>query len=116
MKDNIYAVLSKLCWTLFFLFIFLNIVNWLFIIQDDVLVRKLPFEMIDGKAVNFSDSTLISILENKTIVMIDTLDVSLLEVEEESSSDGLGLLLFDQESQALNILEDQPIATLQSTI
>ena len=93
MKDNIYAVLSKLSWILFFLFIFLNIVNWAFTIKDGVFQRSLPFSLEDGKSVGIQDSTMAAILENKEIVKIDTLDITRFKGAQERSG-GPQLMIF----------------------
>ncbi|MCK4653272.1 MAG: hypothetical protein KAU01_02385, partial [Candidatus Cloacimonetes bacterium] len=84
MSDNIYKILFKIGWVLFFLFILLNLVNWGFTVKDKVFIRALPFDVENGKAINFKDSTLVDIFQNKVITAIDTLTV---EVTEQSTTE-----------------------------
>ena len=105
MKDNIYAVLSKLSWVLFFLFIFLNFVNWAFTIKDDVFLRKLPFSLEDGKAIGIQDSILANLLENKEIIRIDTLNITRFD-ESKNESNGPRLTIFQTNANYENDTDD----------
>jgi hypothetical protein len=105
MKDNIYAVLSKLSWILFFLFIFLNIVNWAYTIKDEVFLRSLPFELENGKAVSFTDSTLAEILKDKEIIKVDSLNITRFDTPLEDRS-GPPMTLFQLTQTADDDLED----------
>jgi len=73
MTDNLHKILVKTGWALFVTFLFLNLINWGFTIKDDFFVRTLPFDIENGKAVDFSDSTLVDILQDVIITKIDTL-------------------------------------------
>lgn len=93
MKDSIAKPLNKIVWILFILLLFLNVVNWGFSIKDDVFQRKLPFTIKDGHAFNVVDSTLVSLLENKKIVKIDTLNIIRFKEQESESRRGT-LIIF----------------------
>jgi hypothetical protein len=79
MTDNLHKILLKTGWVLFFTFLFLNLINWGFTIKNNVFIRSLPFDIENGKAVNFKDSTLVDIFHNKVITAIDTLAVQITE-------------------------------------
>ena len=81
MPDKVFKILYRTSWILFFLFIFLNIINWGFTISNDVFIRSLPFEIENGKAINFKDSTFVNILKNKVIIAVDTLKVEISKQE-----------------------------------
>ncbi len=73
MTDNLHKILMKTGWVLFFTFLLLNLINWGFTIKDDFFIRTLPFDIENRKAVDFSDSTLVEILQDVVITRIDTL-------------------------------------------
>ncbi|HPR16756.1 MAG TPA: hypothetical protein PLD62_00760 [Candidatus Cloacimonadota bacterium] len=81
MKGIIVKPLHKTAWLLFFLLLFLNIINIAFKVKDDFFQRELPFRLADGKAVEISDSTLIAVLNNQEILKIDTLNVQRFKTE-----------------------------------
>ncbi|MCK4312087.1 MAG: hypothetical protein KAW88_05065 [Candidatus Cloacimonetes bacterium] len=85
MSDKTYIILKKLGWTLFFLLIFLNIINTIFFIKDKVFIKGLPFELNNGKVENIKDSTLIDILENKIVIKVDTFQ-TIIKTEDISAS------------------------------
>lgn len=118
MKDSVHKVLSKLGWLIFFFFIFLNLVNWAFIIKDDFFIKRLPFRLDEGSAVGVQDSTLAAILEDKKIVRIDTLDITRFE-DSQNETNGPQLLIFhsnteDEEAEDLESAIDEVIKNKQT--
>ncbi|RLC49748.1 MAG: hypothetical protein DRH79_08605 [Candidatus Cloacimonadota bacterium] len=118
MKDSVHKVLSKLGWLIFFFFIFLNLVNWAFIIKDDFFIKRLPFRLEEGSAVGVQDSTLAAILEDKKIVRIDTLDITRFE-DSQNETNGPQLLIFhsnteDEEAEDLESAIDEVIKNKQT--
>ncbi|MCF7793447.1 MAG: MFS transporter [Candidatus Cloacimonetes bacterium] len=101
MKEKFRKPLTKFAWILFFLLMFLNLINWGFTIKDDVLQRRLPFRIRDGKAVDFADSTLVPVLENKTITHIDTLDITRFK-QTPNTANGPNIVMFN-----MNETDDQ---------
>jgi len=118
MKDSVHKVLSKFGWLIFFFFIFLNLVNWAFIIKDDFFIKRLPFRLEEGSAVGVQDSTLAAILEDKKIVRIDTLDITRFE-DSQNETNGPQLLIFhsnteDEEAEDLESAIDEVIKNKQT--
>ncbi|MBL7149078.1 MAG: hypothetical protein ISS80_03300 [Candidatus Cloacimonetes bacterium] len=111
MTDNLHKILMKTGWVLFFTFLFLNLINLGITIKNDVFIRTLPFDIENGKAVNFKDSTLVKTFHNKMITAIDTLIVE--ELEKQTSEDtvnqgrNINFIFADQdESPAILEIDD----------
>ncbi|MDO9578285.1 MAG: hypothetical protein Q7J16_10410 [Candidatus Cloacimonadales bacterium] len=109
MKDSIIKPLYKIAWALFFLLLFLNVVNWGFSIKDKVFLRKLPFKIESGKAVDVVDSSLVSLLENKKIVKIDTLNITRFKEQEDENRNGT-LVIFQTNQDQIDDADNRDVA------
>ncbi|MCK4312977.1 MAG: hypothetical protein KAW88_09615, partial [Candidatus Cloacimonetes bacterium] len=120
MSDNIYKILFKIGWVLFFLFILLNLVNWGFTVKDKVFIRTLPFDIENGKAINFKDSTLVDIFQNKVITSVDTLTVKITKqqavVDTVRQRGSFNLRFFNQAEPSVNIKIGDINEEIQQTI
>ncbi len=117
MSDKVFKILYRTSWILFFLFIFLNIINWGFTISKEVFIRSLPFEIENGKAINFNDSTLVDIFQNKVIIAVDTLKVEISEQEAVADTTGHKLNLhFSFFNQGVNVQTSNINKDIRKTI
>ena len=73
MSVKTYKIFKRIAWYLFFLFLFLNVLNWIFSINEDVFIKKLPFDLKKGYAENIQYPALANILNNKIITYVDTI-------------------------------------------
>ena len=73
MSVKTYKIFKRIAWYLFFLFLFLNVFNWIFSINEDVFIKKLPFDLKKGYAENIQYPALANILNNKIITYVDTI-------------------------------------------
>lgn len=96
MRQKILNHLNRLAWILFVFLLFLNLIRWGFNLKDHLSGRELPFEINNGKAVNFADSTLIDIFQDKTILKVDTLEIK--SFSEEAEIPEARLVIFQDNS------------------
>ena len=73
MSVKTYKIFKKIAWYLFFLFLLLNVLNWILSINEDVFIKKLPFDLKKGYAENIQYPALANILNNKIITYVDTI-------------------------------------------
>ncbi len=118
MTDNFHKILVKIGWILFFTFLLLNLINWGFTIKDDFFVRTLPFDIENRKAVDFSDSTLVDILQDVVITKIDTLTLpeqeEILQAREDSRS--INIRVFNWDVGSDNLEEQSLDSQIRQTI
>jgi hypothetical protein len=118
MTDNLHKILVKTGWVLFFTFLLLNLINWGFTIKDDFFVRTLPFNIENRKALDFSDSTLVDILQDVIIIKIDTLTLpkqeETLQAREDSRS--INIHVFNWDVGSSNLEEQSLDSRIQQTI
>ncbi len=73
MSVKTHKIFIKIAWYLFFLFLLLNVLNWILSINEDVFIKKLPFDLKKGYAENIQYPALANILNNKIITYVDTI-------------------------------------------
>ncbi|MDP8202637.1 MAG: hypothetical protein P9M11_10935, partial [Candidatus Tenebribacter burtonii] len=120
LSDNLYKILKKCAWILFFILLALSLADLILEISEDAMMKTLPFKQENGLVIETTDDSLLNIFENKIITKIDTFEIKPSSAEtEDGTESGTGNLdLFRSESSmsltdlVLEISEDATMKTL----
>ncbi len=102
LSENIYEILKKCAWILFFILLILSIANLVLTISENLYHKTLPFRVENGIVVQTTNDSLDTFFKNKVITKIDTLIIkhSITEIEaitEEEENDLTRRFVFGSE-------------------
>ncbi len=82
--DNVYKILKKCAWVLFFVLLAVSLANLVLVISESLFEKSLPFKHDNGVVTQTTDDTLDDIFKNKIITKIDTLEIGSSVIETEN--------------------------------
>ena len=100
LPDNVYKILKKCAWILFFVLLALSLANLVLEISEGAIEKTLPFKQETGVVLETTDDYLLDIFENKIITKIDTFEINpnVVETADEIESGTNNLVLFGSEA------------------
>ncbi|MDP8204959.1 MAG: hypothetical protein P9L95_10555 [Candidatus Tenebribacter mawsonii] len=72
LSENIYEILKKCAWILFFVLLILSIANLVLSISENFFHKTLPLKIDNGIVVQASNDSLVTFFNNKIITKVDT--------------------------------------------
>jgi len=100
LPDNVYKILKKCAWILFFVLLALSLANLVLEISEGAIEKTLPFKQENGVVLETTADYLLDIFENKIITKIDTFEIkpNAIETADEIESGTSNLVLFGSEA------------------